>query len=311
MEKINIYVTTYRNVETFSIVLDSYLNQSYENIVVNIFDNSISEKFSEINDLVKQKKDNRINLINNHTQLGPHGNYWKALNSIDYSSMTIFMSSDMGLAPNALQRMASRLKESSSQIIMPAISEYELERVHANREILMSHNSDYDKPSLYEVAQEVDSMEIMKRYFSDENIAGDFFNFTFFGCLFYGDIMRAPPTNFLRFKQHGCEQYISMILLLRAQSVFCETEKLLRNILGVPRIGGTARLGDDLGRVECMSAAQLIIDEYDFILYGRGVDVSALRKSQIDKAEFFNMHFEGYNGYTDALIEKNSVYLKK
>ena len=194
-------------------------------------------------------------------------------------------------------------------MVMPASRQYRAEMFFRKRAVALGDGGFTSLSPLYPKSTFKDSIDILEKYFGDENISGEFFKFSFFGCLFEGELMRLPSQGMLRFKQHGGEQYISMSLLVRAHNVLFIPDELLHNIYGVKRIGGTERLGDDIGRIECILACQMILDEHDFYLYGRKADIIKMRNGQIKKALFFKSNFKGYEGYADEVIEKNRKFI--
>jgi len=308
LDLVNIYIATYRNELTFNTVLDSYLNQTHVNIRIHIFDNSCADGFEEIKQLVELKKDKRIIYYQNSSQLGAHANYWQAINSIDFQSKAIFLSSDMGLAKNAIQLMLDNLRHSKAEIVMPATRNYLAENF--SKDSLGFDQVNYvslmplfARPSL------TTSIDVLERYFGTENISGDFYKFSFWGCLFDGALMRSPSRGGMRFFQHGFEQFFSMSLLIRANNVKFIPDEIIYNITGVERLGGTKRESGDLGRIECIMAAQMILEEYDFYLYGRKANIIKMRQAQIEKAIYFKKHFTGYDFYADSIIEMNRNYL--
>ena len=309
MSAVNIYVPTYRNEVIFNAVLDSYLNQTFENIKIHIFDNSFADGFEEIQSLVEEKKDKRIVYIKNNYQMGAAANYWQAINSIDYKSKAMLLAADMGLAPNAIEVMLRNIRSYQSHIVMPATREYPAEIFYGKSQAALGCGDFNSLSPLDPESTFTSSTHILERYFGNENISGEFFKFSFLGCLFDGGLIRHPPRSVLRFGQHGFEQYISMSLLVSALNVLSIPDELLYNIYGAERLGGTERLGDDLGRIECILACQMILDEHDFYLSSRKVDIVKMRKSQIQKAIYFKSNFTGYEGYADEIIAKNKKYI--
>jgi hypothetical protein len=60
--------------------------------------------------------------------------------------------------------------------------------------------------------------------------------------------------------------------------------------------------------MECIQACQMILEENDFFLVAKGMDIKRLRMNQIEKAIFFKKHFFGFEKYADDIINKNKFF---
>ena len=310
MEKVIIYTPTYRNEHIFSLVLDSYLRQTYENIEVRIFDNSLADGFDCIQRICSQKSDPRLIYISNNSQIGAHGNGSRILGSVDFNSLAMVLASDMALADKAVEELISLRASTGAPIIMPATRNYSSSRLKE-----YPGRNFFDQPfeSLQPLSESIttlQSLSVLEKYYGYDNLSGEFFKFSFFGCLFDGALIAGLGRNYLRFKFHGGEQYLSMNLLVRAGSITYSPSELLWNFYGHQRIGGTQRLDSDIGRMECILACQMILEENEFFLLAEGIDIIGMRKNQIDKAIYFKNHFRGFEKYADDIIERNKFFIQ-
>jgi glycosyltransferase involved in cell wall biosynthesis len=310
MEKVIIYIPTYRNEHIFSLVLDSYLRQTYKNIEVRVFDNSLADGSDCIQRICTQKSDPRVAYFSNKSQIGAQGNICRILNCIDFDSLAIVLASDMALADHAVEDLISLRASTGSSVIMPATRNYNslLLNKYSGRDF-------FDQPfeslqPLTESVSKFSSCDILKRYFSYENLTGEFFRFSVCGCLFDGALSAGMARNYTRFKFHGGEQYLSMSLLIRAGSVTYSPSELLWNFYGHQRIGGTQRSNSDIGRMECIQACQMVLEENEFFLLAEGVDVNEMRVNQVEKAVYFKKHFRGFDKYADDIIQRNRFFIE-
>jgi hypothetical protein len=219
------------------------------------------------------------------------------------------LSSDIGLADNAIEVMLQAKKEEEVEIVYSAYRTYDV----SNFENWSSFSFDsYPfRKTFLNLNGKVDAHEILFRFFGSENLKGEFGNFSFFGALFNGELAQRLPSTWRRFKYHGGEQFLSMILLLRGKNVYLLNKDLMLKFFGHPRLGGTERMKGDIGRIECLMASQEILDSYDFWLIGQGADLNLFRQSQIDKANYFLNNYNDFEGYADEVISKNSKLLSR
>jgi glycosyltransferase involved in cell wall biosynthesis len=310
MEKVVIYTFTYRNEHIFSLVLDSYLRQTYQNIEVHVFDNSLSEGYMCIKTLCLEKKDSRITYIPNASQLGAHGSFSRILSSIALDNYAIVLASDMALSDNAVEELVSLKRSTGAALIMPATRNYKsaLLDLYPGRSIF---DQAYESlPPLAQTTSVFPTEKILEKYFGQENLKGEFFKFSFFGCLFDGSLIAGIGRNYIRFKFHGGEQYLSLNLLIRSNYLACLPNELLWNFFGHDRLGGTERLDSDLGRMECIQACQMVLEEYEFFLLAKGVDVAKMRINQVEKARYFKENFRGFEKYADEIIQRNIFFIE-
>lgn len=305
MEKVIIYTPTYRNEHIFSLVLDSYLGQTYKNIEVRVFDNSLADGFNCIQSICEKNNDSRLSYFANNSQLGAHASYYRILSSIDFNSMALVLASDMALAPDAIKEMISIRLASRSSIVMPATRNYLSSwlKEYPNREFFARPFTSLK--SLTDSVSTLNKYEVLEKYFSPDNLTGEFFKFSFFGCLFDGALVAGIGRNYTRFKFHGAEQYLSMGLIIRSNNVSFTPSELLWNFYGHDRLGGTQRLNSDIGRAECILACQMILEENDLFLLADGVDIAKLRFKQMEKALYFKNNFKGFGDYIDYVIQRN------
>lgn len=309
MDLVSIYVPTYRRIEVFETVLVSYLRQTHENIMIHIYDNSCAESYSAIKDLVRSVNDKRVKFVENTYQLGAHGNYDKILSNIRSDSLTMVIPSDVGLAQNAIEILVQSKKDNGASVIFPAYRTYDISSLKEWSSF--SFDSHPHQKSLLDEDGLVSAYELLYRFFGSENIKGEFSGFSFFGALFEGELAQRLSSRWRRFKYHGAEQFVSMNLLLRAQTVYLLNQDLLFNLFGHPRLGGTERMKEDIGRIECLLASQEILDNFDFWLFGQGMDLTLLRQAQIAKAKHFMKNYKGFQSYARDVILKNTNMLEK
>jgi len=308
MDKVIIYTPTYRNEHTFSLVLDSYLRQSYKNIEVRVFDNSLADGFKCIQSVCAQKKDARLTYTSNNSQLGAHGNYRRIFDSIDFNSLAIVLAADMALADDAIEELIAIRSSTRTPIVMPATRNYDSSRLDKfwGREFFEQPYVSLEP--LTDSTSILPTITVLERYFSHENVTGEFFKFSFFGCLFDGALMAGLGRNYSRFKFHGGEQYMSMNLLIGPDLMTYLPRELLWNFYGNERLGGTQRPNSDIGRMECIQACQMILEENEFFLAAKGMDIERLRMNQIQKAIYFKNHFIGFEKYADDIINRNKLF---
>lgn len=309
MDKVIIYVPTYRNENIFNACLNSYLCQTYSNIEVHVFDNSAADGFRDIEKLVFDKGDLRVRYIKNQSQIGASGNYEKILASFDSNSLGIILASDMALAPNAIEKFVYFKSVHEANVAKAAVRNYDISGQELAADFSFENKEFTALDKLSRETRLFSSHELLERYFSEENIKGEFFKFSLFGSLIDGDIVRSLGTGYRRFRFHGGEQYLSMNLLVRSKRIVYIADELNYNFYGHARLGGTERLASDIGRIECIEACQMIIEENDLFLISNGVNVDRFRASQIDKARYFQKHYRGFNGYPQRVVLVNTPFL--
>lgn len=309
MTKVRIYVPTYRHESTFDSVLTSYLNQSHQDLEIHIYDNSAADSYFEIRALIENKADSRIIYHQNRTQIGALNNYHRMLNDANTDGLLLFLASDQGLASNTISKMLEVKKDSKSDIVYSGYRNFDISSLNP-KSIFAFEELSYEIEMLgYKSSQLFSSHELLKNFYNSNNIIGEYYGFSFFGSLFEGSLIENLPVTFRRFKQHGYEHYLSMYLLLNSSTVFFLAEDLMLNIFGRERIGGTERVTSDLGRIECIAAAQNILDEFDFLMEGLGLNLINFRKSQVDKCLYFKENYKGFEGYLEEILIKNRIHL--
>lgn len=303
--KVCIYVPTYRNEQTTIPVLQSYLNQSYRNIEIHVYDNGYPEGYYGIKEFIFSQNDSRIHYHPNESQLGHVGNYRRIFSEIQMTSLALVLSSDQGLVPNAIEVMVRAKEDSKADIIFSAYKNFDVSNLDSN-----SVFSFAEHPHIIEILgikanKTFSSLEIFELFFSDENINGEYYGFSLFGSLFDARLLQNLSDKWSSFAGHGGEHYLSMTILLRSKLVHLLSDALLLNVWGRPRIGGTERCMSDIYRIDCIMSAELILEEYSMLLESRGISLSSLRNSQIKKAEFFLNHYSGFRDYALGIIQNN------
>jgi glycosyltransferase involved in cell wall biosynthesis len=309
MTKVRIYVPTYRHESTFDPVLTSYQNQTYQNLEIHVYDNSAAESHFEIRELIKDKADSRIFYHPNRTQVGALNNYHKMFREANRDGFLIFLASDQGLTSDAISRMLEVKKDSKADIVFSGYRNFDISSLDL-KSIFAFETHPFEIEMLgYKSSQLFSSFELLGNFYNSNNIKGEYYGFSLFGSLFDGNLIENLPASFRRFKQHGYEHYLSMYLLLNSSTVFFLAEDLMANIYGRERIGGTERMNNDLSRIECIAAAQNILDEFDFLMEGLGINLINFRKSQVDKCLYFKENYKGFNGYIEEILNKNRLHL--
>ena len=305
LPRVTIYLPTYKNEGTTAVVIKSFLDQTYKNIQIKIFDNGASVGAYKIRNFISSLNDTRVLLHENITQIGHRLNYGQILSSVDPNSLAMILPSDYGLAPNAIQRMVEILLGTNSSIVYTSCREYDIRKMK-NKVNFSFANSSFIEVNHGDInTSKLSSVDVLKKFYSDENINGEFNGYSIFGSLFEGNLLSNFPSEWSGFAGHGFEQFLSLSLLLRSESVYYCNENLLYNIIGVPRIGGTERLESDIYRIDCIMATQRIIEDYSILLESKGIDVDELRLSQIEKARYFLKHYSGFRKYALRIIHAN------
>jgi glycosyltransferase involved in cell wall biosynthesis len=306
--KVCIYTTTYRNEEITKEVIKSYLKQTYENIEVHVYDNGLAEGFDELCYFIEGLKNPKVNYHSNSTQIGHRMNYGRIFSELDSESFALILASDMGLAPNAVERMLTLLQNSNSQVTYSNYINYDISCKPVDQ-VFSFESYPYEKIDLgLEESCTVDSVELIKEYFSPRNIKGEFNGFSLFGALFDSRLLQNLPPDYLRFAGHGAEHFLSMILLMRSSRISLCSEHLILNVFGRPRIGGTQRIIGDIYRIDTIVAAQAVIDDYYMHLTAMGLDIDAARLSQIEKAKYFQKNYSGFNFIAQKIIDDNKYF---
>ena len=300
---------SYRNEQTTKAVVLSYLAQTYENLEIRIFDNGAPENAYALRDFVVKLNDPRVCFHANIRQISATYNYGRIFAELDSNALALILSSDMGLAPNAVEVMVNSLEKSGSSAVYPGYRYYDVSNIDPDIEL------DFDTwPYRNEfhgntISKKKASKEIFLEFFDEANLIGEFSGFSAFGAMFDPNFLRNFPTEWSGFAGHGIEQFVSMNLLLRMESVFLNSENLIFNVYGRPRIGGTQRLDSDIYRIDCILAAQKVIEDNVMLLESKGLDVDRLRILQIKKAKYFLDKYSGFERYASMVIRQNEYFL--
>lgn len=294
-ELVTIYVPTYRNEKVFSVALDSYLEQSHKNISIKIFDNSSGDGYLEISNIIKSKNDTRIIYHKNLKNIGAANNYLQIFRSIKPGERVIILASDMALQSNAVESMLAIANNTCASIIMPRSNNYIIENIIESE----YKNKSVEVKSVFNQNIELNGVDIIKYYFSNENINGEFFSFSFAGALIDGGLIYSVNRTRIGYRFHGLEQLLSMELALNANKIYLSNQFNLINFLGHPRLGGTERPKNYLTRLEPILACEQFLSENKCILYSLNFDICSARKSQINKILYY---FKNYSGFFENLI---------
>ena len=306
---VNIYVPTYRNEALFARCLDSYLGQSHEDLTVHIFDDGLAEGFPEIRDLVASRNDERIRYQANVPRLGAPDNDYAIIRGIDPTARAMVVPADMGLRADALETMLRASMEADVSVVRPGTATHDIASLHGDPDYAFTDPIRLNHPEHQPERRIFESVEIIAKYYGDANNRGEYFDFSFWGTLFDGLLVRNFDDGHLRFRFHGFEQYVSLQLLLSVPRVLLMPDTLLQGFVGQARLGGYSRPTDDMSRIECLVACEDFLSRNDFRLQQRGLSVEVLRAGQAAKAEYFLANFSGYRGYVTEILHRNAAFL--
>lgn len=307
--RVTIYVPTYRNELIFGRCLDSYRMQTYENLSIRIFDDSLADGYSQIADLVSDCRDNRIHYVANSPRLGAPGNDIRILSEIAPDELVLVVPADMGLRADAVAFMVDALIQNRASVIRPGTATHEYATLESDGDYDFSTPIRTDRPESVTAQQVVSSASLIEKYFGPQNARGEYFDFSFWGSLVRGLLVQGFDDGYRRFSFHGFEQYVSLQLLLSTPSVVLEPELLLQGFLGQPRLGGYQRPEDNSSRAECLVACADFLNRRDFRLLQQGLDLTSLRRGLVRNANHYLETFSGYQGYARSIIASNAAYL--
>jgi len=182
--KVCIYVPTYRNEQTTVPVLQSYLNQSYENIEIHVYDNGYPEGNCGIKEFIFSQSDPRIHFYPNESQLGPAANYRRIFSELKMTSLALVLSSDQGLASNAIEVMVRAKEDSKADIVYSAYKNFDVSSLDSNSVFSFSEHPFTVETLGIMANQTYPSMQVFENFFSDENLIGEYYGFSLFGSLF-------------------------------------------------------------------------------------------------------------------------------
>lgn len=301
VDTIEIFFPTFRNKTVFQHSLISCLEQDYQNVLIHIYDNSIGDDCNEIWDFVRQLNDTRLRYHPNKLNVGPMVNYAQIIDHMKTSEFAIFLSADMGLEKCSLSIMMAEMLKGKSQVVYPSSNIFAYEENYGMDLMSKKYFGVVDQGLNQSQAH---GIEIIREYFSNLNISGEYYNFSFAGSLIYAPILKALSSDYLAFRFHGMEHFLSMELALNASNVTRLNRPCLRVIVGAPRIGGTQRPGDFFTRLEPIVACQRFLRKYELVLSRNIPAFDDLYQSQIDKCQFFVKNYSGFDNEIRNLIRE-------
>lgn len=301
--QIDIFYPTYKNIETFAFVLRSCLTQDYQNIKIHVYDNAFSEGYLLTSELIEKINDRRIIYHKNLVNMGATINYAQIIAEMKKTSLSICLAADIGFTSNGLSLMVDALFRTKASIVFPSsyLSKYE--------DIIIGANN-AQKENYFDVLEGLSrepeiiqpGIDLVKEYFSEQNISGEYNNFSFFGALISSPILHALGSRFFNYKYHGFEHYLSMDIATKSNLVSRLSTPCLMAVVGTPRIGGTERPTDHFTRLETIIACSDFLKNNYFTLKRYFKDMNPFFISQIDKCFFFKANYVGYEDEINKLI---------
>jgi len=254
-ETVTIFFPTYRNVEVFRFSLETVLNQSYSKLFVKVFDNSFADGYSEIYELIQQTNDSRVYYSANPENVGPKHNYFQIFQHASRTPLSVVLAADTGLHKDALTMMVAAIQQEDVAWVRPQSKGYSTECIP--QALKFSRTSLAANAKLIEA---VHSLEVLSRFFSPENIDGEFDTASWAGSLIRAEVWESAQIGSVPFQWHGLEQYITMRLLQSNFYVAMIGSPLEVALVGAPRFG-TERPTSDYTRLETILAGYRIVRE--------------------------------------------------
>lgn len=301
---IEIFYPTYKNVDTFEFVLRSCLEQDYQNIRVHVYDNALPEGYVLTSELIDKIGDSRIVYHKNIVNFGALGNYSQIFSDMKKTSLSICLAADIGFTSGGLSRMYEALLRTGATVVFPSGVFYRHRDIVNNRDALYEvkdSNVVERFPGESEVVQP--GIEIVQEYFSENNINGEYNDFSFFGALIVSPVLHALDTNFNNYRYHGFEHYLSMDLAINSNFVARLSAPCKISVIDSPRIGGTERPCDHYTRLEPIAACQSFLKAKYMALREHYGDMEAFFLSQEAKCEFFRNNYDGFTVEVESLLK--------
>lgn len=300
---VDIFYPVYKNINTFEYVLRSCLEQEYENIRIHVYDNAFSEGYLLTSDLIERINDKRIVYHKNLVNLGPLVNYAQIFSDMKKTRLSICLAADIGFTKIGLSTMIQALKKTGATVVYPSGCSFSYQDI-------LTGEYEFRQADYFNVLQNFSGasqitqpgIEIVPEYFSENNINGEYNNFSFFGALIASPVLHALGSNFFNYRYHGFEHYLSMDLALNSNLVTRLSAPCLQSVIGTPRIGGTERPNDHFTRLEPIVACGDFLKYKYFVLKKYFGDMGLFFVSQINKGQFFKDNYLGYETEIDSLI---------
>ncbi len=250
---VTVLFPTYRNADVFDFSLSSVLGQSYEDLEVFVYDNGLADGYAEVRNVVKSNGDKRIHYRPNRTNIGAARNYFQLFQHAATAERSIILAADSGLRADAVDRMLDIQDFYDASWVRPRAVGLPLGEVERSKD-LFSIPRATSEPHV----AVVNSWEVLRRFFSEENIDGEFDTASWAGALIDQEVWKMAVIEPVPFKWHGLEQYVAMSLLL-AKFRFAFLDMPLEvAVQGAVRYG-TERPPGDYTRLETIQATHRII----------------------------------------------------
>lgn len=253
--RVAVLFPTYRNAEVFNFALESILTQSHSDLDVYIFDNGLSDGYSEVRDVVIKTNDNRVHYKANKSNIGAVGNYLQLFSRAATFQQSIILAADCGLRADAVELMLRTQEAYRADWVRPNSVGFSVNDIARAKNALQIPL--VAEEPMISVAH---SSDVLRRFFSDENIDGELDTVTWAGALIAGSVWQNAGLETVPFKWHGAEQYVAMSLLV-ADFDYASIELPLEvGLQGAIRYG-TERPQDDYTRLETIEATGLVFRE--------------------------------------------------
>lgn len=253
--RVTVLFPTYRNAEVFSFALDSILAQSHSDLDVHIYDNGFADGYPEVRDLVIKRNDKRIHYKANKTNMGAQKNFLQLFSHAAAVERSIILPADCGLRSDAVEIMVRTQEAYHSTWVRPGSVRFPVSDTGGAKDFLQI--PDATEEPMVTIAH---SSDVLRRYFSHENIDGEFDTASWVGALIAGSVWQDAGVKSVPFKWHGFEQYVAMRLLVADFHYAFIDLPLEVDLDGATRYG-TERPRYGYTRLETIEAAGLVFRE--------------------------------------------------
>ena len=305
---VTIYVPTYRNEAVFEACLKSYLNQTYSNIKIKIFDNSCADGFQGIKNIINKYNDIRINYYENTTNVGAVGNYLSIFRSVLPTEIVIILAADMGLKSNAIEQMMNAMNLSGAGAVYPRTCNFPHKVVDANGLPIFAGLGE-TIPAVFEGDMTMPGFEALKHFFDKRFLNSELAPFSWTGALIDGKIIYGDYRTRLGYRLHGAEFLLSMQILLSCPKVAFLKCPYLTNFVGQERFGDQIRPHGYLSRYEGIAVSEQFIKENECALMRYGFNMNRLRLYLIQKNLYFIFNYHGFEAELLKGIINNILYI--
>ncbi len=257
---VSVFFPTYRNDDAFRFSLESVVGQSYHDLEIFIYDNGLADGYPKVRDLVSSIGDKRIHYTPNQTNIGAARNYCQLFRHAATVERSIILASDCGLRADAVEQMVDIQELHSAGWVRPRAVGLPLGEVEGSKDLILAPHA-VGEPHV----NVVDSWEVLRRFFSEENLDGEFDTASWAGALIDQEVWKNAVFEPIPFKWHGFEQYVAMNLLL-ARFRFAFLDMPLEVALQGAVRYGTERPSGDYTRLETIQATHRIIARHRSVI---------------------------------------------